>query len=227
MAPILSPKLLNQILMHGYASVLAEPEQFPLPLKFIVRPTLTANHRKAIAAAMSRKTITLGSSPTKAAFALLPNCTFVHKHTDADSDSDSDAHVHHFVSSAICNSVTSGSLSEVRTDTLSAASTTCSESTSARSSTSIDSPSTDATSLPPWCLPRSADVKLGATPARVPRYIRTLPPPVDSLRIARTRRENETANMSSGSMFISRPRKRGATGLKGLGLRIIKRVKQW
>ncbi|KAG8712234.1 hypothetical protein FRC08_014860 [Ceratobasidium sp. 394] len=212
MAPIASPKLLAQILMHGYASVLADPKQFPLP---IVRPTLMVDHRKAIAAVLSPQTV-ISTSSTKMAYALLPNCTFIRKHEEVDR-----------------NSLVSGSLSEVRTTTPSATSTiSTSTSSSARSSTSIDSPSSDATSLPPWCLvPRASDdaiVKFRAPQARVPRYIRTRPPPVDSLRITRMRRENEAANLSSGSMFISRPLKKSrATGLKGFGLRIIKRVKQW
>ncbi|KAG9087194.1 hypothetical protein FRC07_012884 [Ceratobasidium sp. 392] len=223
MAPIMSPKLLSQILMHGYAAVLAEPKQLPLlPLSSIIRPVVVVNTQKAITAATpppQLATIAYGS---------MPNCMFVHNGEDTEeANLAADMPViPNVMTLAARDSVTSGSLSEVemRTDTPSSASLTVSSgfastTTSARSSP-IESPSTDVTSLPPWCLPRDSTIPR----ASAPRYVRTRPPPVDSLKITRERRASEGAG--GDTLFISRPHKKSdASGLKALGLRILKRVK--
>ncbi|KAG8709154.1 hypothetical protein FRC09_000832 [Ceratobasidium sp. 395] len=236
MAPIVSPKLLTQILMHGYPAVLTEPKLLPLlPLKSAACSSASVHFQKAIVATPSPEAIiSAPASSAKAALASLPNCTFIKKNQGSVNHSipASDMHaVPAFASSVAC--LTCDSLSEVRVGTISTThSTVCSETLSSnpssRSCSSINSPSTGETSIPPWCLPRPVidTTQLAIPRASVPRYVRTRPPPVDSLRITRKRRASEAADMSSGSMFISRPRKKSdAKGLKGLGLRILKRVK--
>ncbi|QRV98192.1 hypothetical protein RhiJN_26211 [Ceratobasidium sp. AG-Ba] len=198
MAPIVSPKLLSQILMNGCA-VIVTPKSVPL-LSLSTKPV-----SQLAITVETKETITDAPAATLAS---LPNRTFIRKHAERDVEDE-----------VVSRLSSDTSLLEARVGSLLSASSTVysitalSQPSSTRSS--IESPSILPTSilqekfiLPPPTVP-------------VPRYRHSRPVPIDSLRIARQRRASEPPE---ASLFISRPRK-DSTGFKQFGRKLLKRVK--
>ncbi|KAH7334913.1 hypothetical protein B0J17DRAFT_720450 [Rhizoctonia solani] len=251
MAPIISPKILSQIMMYGCAVELSKASYVKLPYADLkARPVAICMPTVLVLGSVKpRQRIALAPCSNKASYTSLPNSTFVINHKDTCSEAclmseeGSLVSVPETASFSTVDPASSGpeQMERVAPDSMESlevcgetgsmetrVSSLPSTAPSASSITSCESPSTIATSTPPWEASNPLQdllQRFGAPPAADIRSYS----PVDSLDIIRHRRASEATGAGPSTAFTPRTRKfSDVRGLKGLGLRgleILKKVK--